>query len=402
MKGNIHKLKILFTTLVIVYPILSVYYSGFSSLTVADVLLLILLVPIFFHYFRYKKISIRKSWIPFLIFLVVQFLVLNLHGIDDYGIMRIFRFALYYLVIAIGNSEFFDINYGHKVLRNISLCVSIFGLIQAVGIYVFGVYIPGVLKFLPIMREELLTYGSEYVSGTLRVRSVFGEPAHLAIYLCVYLIISLLSEGKKNIREALIVTLCLIFSVSSTAYYLLFFIWGVYLLKSLWEKRDVSANTVIYVICVCFICVIGIIILFNSGLWKLFWERNFVTGSSISGRISGYEQAFNKMYTPDVLNRLFGHGYDDYRGTYQFHYFAGIPLLYWYMGYVGLGLFLLIILWEFIISKGIVSKMLIIVIFMLGFVEQIYVSYNLMLYMTFSIFFSSTNKRTHHEERVDI
>lgn len=335
----------IYTILIIFYPILGIYSSGISTLSIADVLLLAIFVLGIVQLNRNKRFNINREWLSYLLFVIFHTLIISFFIVDfRSSFMTFLRYAVYMVSIVFFVPNLFDRSTGIATLRVSSYIVSIFAIIQAIGIYIFHRYIPGVIPFLKISREELLSYGSNYSSGILRIRSLFAEPAHLAAYLTICLAVCLFVDAhKRNWVEAAVISIALLLSVSSTAYFMLLFVWvGYIVFYFIRNKNRLTKRRIISM--AFFLLIIGCVIIFvlHSSLFEALIKRN---PRAMGLRTDGYS-IFADTALQNPLHRLFGNGFVDCKAH---HYLPSYPLQFWRFGWIGL------VIW-FVLNARILMK----------------------------------------------
>ena len=112
----------------------------------------------------------------------------------------------------------------------------------------------------------------------------------------------------------------------------------------------------------------------RSELFVLFKYR-FQT-ESFSGRMNSY--AIFEDDSISGIGRIIGNGYADYK-----YYLPSIPFIYWRYGNLGLIIIAALYLWNFIVNKGVVNKLILLVFAILCIGTQAFVSYTVLFYMAF-------------------
>lgn len=375
--------KKVFTALIIIYPILAVYSSTIFSLSVADIIMLVLIPLGILRLYQKKGININGEWFFYFIFLFVHALFLYLFRTSkelDEAFMRLMRFAFYIFILFVFIPNFFDRAYGLRILRWASLFAAGFGIMQEIVLQLYGVYIPGVLTFLPVFREELYTYGRNYVSGTLRVRSVFTEPAHLGEYLALYLLLCLLGKSKYKYLDAIIVSAAMIFSVSNTAYIILVLIWLMWFGNWVYGRRSKITRKILIRVSIFLMLFLAATTWFmRSEFFTLFWERFVTSDFSRRNRFDGYD-VFSKEQTKNFGTLLFGSGF-----IAQADFHASIAAMFLRTGVVGIVVWGLVLFHLFKRKKNYTDRMTILTCIILGVGGVTMHSNAIMPYMAFVI-----------------
>ena len=369
-RGETSTFRKLFTLLIIIFPALFLYYSGLSSLSVADVLLISCHLFFLFDLIKNNKIILfNKIWIVYLLYLIFNYMILLFYiGSNDF--YKFLRYFLYVSTLVFLVPVYYDFRFGIKAIKVFGVSVAIFTILQAVFLHLFGFYIKGYLPFLPIMREELINYG-DTVGTYFRVRGIFGEPAHLGTYLSLVLIGILLGEEKKDHICAIIVTIAMLFSGSNTAYILIVVIWGGSIILNIKQINHVNSKGVIKIIGVGILFLIIIYFFTQSNLYTLATRRY---DASYSGRMDGYSIFFDNNYTP--FEKLFGHGY-----VTSTSYLPSYPLIYFRYGYLGLYLILFMLILTVVKYRSAFQLMCLFSLIILSAGTEVFNSYNIMYFM---------------------
>ena len=377
--------KKIYVISILLYPILFSYYGGFLSFTLADVLYLpILMVGAYIIVAKKnRKANINSSWFCFFLYFIIYSLFIILINQRYDTLLKHLRYAVYLVSLAIYIPTFFDKDFSIKCIKIISRIIAVFAIIQAIGIYVFHKYIPGLFGFLNLSNTELLDYGTDYSEGILRVSSFFVEPAHLGAYLGCSLVVCLFSGYDSSSKlfsktnDVLLILIALFFSVSSTAYIMAFFICGLALVEY-FKKLKISKNSMITILLLFLICCITLFFISKTSIFTMFVDRTFHgEAKSYHDRTNGYDLIF---YNQNVVNRLIGNGFID-NPTQK--YIPSIPTLFWNLGTIGCLSYIIIFLKTFRCSRSSLNKMLLVAFIVLGTGTLAYFSYIIMLYFGF-------------------
>jgi hypothetical protein len=143
----------IYTILAVAFPILHVYGIGFSTVSLAD-LLLLLLYPFLIAKNRWDKVS--STFLFYVLFIcIVGFFM---HSQD--GIFKVLRYSCYILALALFSKTFFLFEYGSRVFLRLVLFATLFLLFQHLCFNIVGYYVPGYLPGLPKMRKELVEFSN--------------------------------------------------------------------------------------------------------------------------------------------------------------------------------------------------------------------------------------------------
>lgn len=371
-------LKKIFTILLIIFPILYMYQTPILTLTVADVLLIILIPFLLIDMARKKiKISIYKPLGIVILYIILQTLIIILLSNDsniNSIIFSICRLLLYYIVLTMFTKTYFDIEFGIKIYKKVAIFVCCFLFLQIICEKLFGFYIPGTIPGLPVS-EALTEYNEQKSAGNpARLRSLFAEPAHFSTYVSLIFAIDLLKENKIN-KRIIIYTLGLLLSGSSTGIFMVAIIYEIYFIKNM---KSFSKRTIINITVVMALIAIILPMYMQTESFKIFFERTFVNeNSSIDGRFENYGMVLEETNT---INLIFG------RGTFAEieDYIPALPRIYFYYGIIGMIYFIIRSARNFIKLKG-TQLASWLVLFILIFPTELIFGYLIMVYMPFII-----------------
>lgn len=381
-------LKKSFTILLIIFPILYMYQTPIFTLTVSDVLLIIIIPFMILDMLRKNiKNSVYNPLAIVIIYIILQTLVMLLaNNCMDSVLLSICRLLLYYLVLTVFTKNYFDIELGLKVYKKVAIISCCFLFLQIICDQVLGFYIPGTIPGLPIS-EGLAEYNNQKASGMseARLRSFFSEPSHFSIYVALIFAIELLNENKIN-KRIIIYTLGLLLSGSSTGIFMVAIIYSIYFVKNI---KTFSKRTIINISVIIVLILMILPIYMQTKSFKIFYERTFVQeNSSIDGRFGKYE---NVLEGTNIINMIFG------RGTFAEidGYIPAFPRIYYYYGIIGILYFLARTLNNFIKLKG-TRLTTWAVLFILIFPTELIFGYLIMVYMPFIIIKRKNEKRSNY------
>lgn len=368
-------LRNIFTFIVVIFPIFSIYGIGLGSFTLADLCLFLVIVPLSYSFCQ-KRRGRKIIALPFLFYsfyiLIASFFIIAFSFNQGEMILRTLRYVFYTFIIALFVKKNFDMYFAEKVYIGISIFSVAFIILQTVLFSLNGHYIPGYLPYLPVLRTELIDYSLNIGldGGDIRPRSIFGEPAHFSQYIVGCLIIVLFSQRYFSYRYtvALFLSLGILLSISSTGIICMLFIWVIFSLRVMTKNN----KFLLYFPLVIFMS----FILYITPFFQMFLDR-MESGHSSAGRFSGYNYLFNEVIF-DVSEFMWGHGMEK---TFD-QYLPGFANIYWFFGIVGLMLFISALLssWKFFTKK---QKLLTIIFIVLNLGTEVALGPFLLLYMSF-------------------
>lgn len=369
-------IKNIFTVLMIIFPILSVYNSPIATLTLADILLIILMPFVLIDIFWKKKARIKLNAGMGLVFLytVIQLLIIIIFCDSEYAnkvTMPTIRILTYYGIITFFTKTYFNMELGLKAYKRVAIFVTCFLFIQILFFNIFNIYIPGTIPGLPVS-EDLIAYNNVKLNGsTARFRSLFNEPSHYAIYVVLALGIELLAKHKIDKKSVIILTLGLLMSGSSTGILMVAILYLIYIAKNM---RNFSAKTIRNLILLACVAMIIMPIYMQTQSFQIFYERTFENEQATEGRFGNYAIAFK-----DTNNVTFFFG----RGILKIEdYIAAFPRIFYYYGLVGMIFFGIVTIRNFIRLKGI-NLVTWLILFILIFPTEMLFGKFILLYMPF-------------------
>ena len=244
--------------LVGVSPILSQYTVGIYTITLFELLLLVVCIIVFlFSRSRNESariqikeflLTIPKLFFPFYIILVASYFLFKGSSFEEF--CRTLRVAYYYLFCV-----FITKNQSIGMLRYATygaMFVSIFLIIQYILFKSIGYFLPGYINLLPVAREEVMAFTdvvnryseSKDVPYWVRFRSVLGEPSKIGLYVgLVYYCLA--AAGQRLMSFKMVLLLCgLILSVSGVAFVMLLYT-GFYIL---FIEKNLKTK-ILYLVC---------------------------------------------------------------------------------------------------------------------------------------------------------
>lgn len=363
-------LKFFFTFLMIYAPLLFMYSSGIKGLTLLDISLLIFNIFFILNGVIKKKIKLKPIvYLSPLIIYLSFWVLISLNSQDT--LMRALRYLFYISQIYLYFNTYFEYSLGIKLYRNMSIFASLYLYIQVIIRKFYNFYLPGVIPGIPLMEEELRAYSAQ------RPMSFFEEPSHFAIYILGYITILLFEKKKMTLKNFWIVSILsvsIFLSSSFLGIIVLFILILIKIIQSIIEnivKRKVNIKyIVIFLICI----LIGTLSLKNTKAFE-YLSNVEVLLKQASGRFEGYYHYANLK--SDIIQKIFGRGMI---GMPDGLYYPSYILIIYYFGYIGLALFLFVILFNFRIKKFDKFSALIICLLGLGIGSELILGRFILLY----------------------
>ena len=317
---------VVFTTVLLLAPVLSIYSTGIPSISWFDAIIIIFgCVTVI----TTRKVFVDKKLIGFALFILCHFLLISFlnRGISTDVLLRTSRYFYYIFILALLLNKLFDDSLGVEIYKRVAIFASAFLWLQIVVIKIWNYYIPGFFTKLPLMRIDMLWHAKNmYDRFTLspRPRSIFNEPQVFATFVAGYISIVLLKQKLNRRDKVLLIFLnaSVIASLSSTGIVALVSIWLFYV-GMICKKKNYNK---VIVLCV-FLMALSIAIfpyLYNSKL--------IFTSNRLFGRLRGYGNI--SIGGEDIVYFLFGHGMVELDSD-ELGFLPSALRIYYYFGLVG-------------------------------------------------------------------
>lgn len=365
---------ILYTYLVCLYPLLSMYGVLNTSISYAEILSFVFLISIIWYK---QRIQLKIPFL-FILFLIISHFLFFSTFYDKNQIMQMLgstsRLLLIYFIINL-KGNFFDYKKGTKIFIFVSVLSTIYLIIQYF-LSKFGVYLAGGIPGLHILRDNVYNYINDITKYDLvfRARSIFEEPAHYCQYIIVAinLLLYKCDYNKKTIITTIFLFVGIILSMSLTGWILAI----VSLIIWLISKR-VKHYRKLIILLVIVLTPLMLLFFTNSSYIKNVYIRKFVDQNiAEDDRFSKFSQAFDNRTTRE---RMFGHGL-----ITSDIYINGFPRIIYTYGVFGfLVLALLFIQYYLKVRKSEISKILLILLLVLSYVSEIIFGKYIVIYLIF-------------------
>lgn len=309
---------------IVLLPIFFAYATPVPSLTVGDLYLVITTLL----YVINRKLQFQKSLLLIIIYIVILTFV-RYSTLSNPNTSL--RYLVYLFIISIMPSLTAYKGYALKLLERVSIIAGVLLVIQYFLLKIAGIYLPGILTFMPLMDPSMRDYGTVVsIINSGRCMSFFVEPSHFAIYMLLFIAVTLFRSENgslKDIKLAGFATLSVILSASFTGILCSIILWGSWLLLST-KNKLLSYSTTISIIII--ISLITIIFLHSSAGSYILNQETYERQSE--GRFEGFEFVQEVVERMDSSIFLFGQGMIDMAEEI---YLSGWPRLFMYFGIVG-------------------------------------------------------------------
>lgn len=382
MKRNIN---FLYTYLIVLFPILSVYYSGIPSISIADLLLIIffiLAIPILLS----EKVYLLKESIPILVLVlyIIFNTIINIIFVShSISLLSNLRYILYLLCLLF-MYKYFDIETGIKVLRLFTMLATVYIIIQFLFFNVFGVVLPSYIPGLAIMDNNFLIENrNQFFYEYYRPTSFFLEPTHYVQYCLPYISILFFSEGKMGkitVIETILVILGIVCSGSSVGFIMLALL---VLLKSLsYLKNDISLKKIVLLVSLLLISLVlyNNVPMIQNSLMRMKSEDGTFTGAAVQYRFNNVLDNIR-----DSGSLILGSG----RGSEE-GYLTGFFYTLNSLGLIGVSIYIISFITFYYYSNR-VGRNMIIIIFVLFIGSEYIVNFGILYYFSFIQKFDRSN-----------
>ncbi len=403
---SMSRTKELYTIFIAVLPLFSVYASGVPGFTLGDIILFAFFLYRIFIGVKNKSIIVPTKLWPIVLFVIIILVlsIISMFGqnqVDTYSVsIRIIRRAFYYLSVVLVSSEWFDADYGKKVIVLVGKVGAIYLFIQYIAYYVGHIVLHGYLPFLPVYHESYtqLDYQALY-HNMFRPTSFLLEPTHFARYLCIPLILTVFdSDCEKKWLWAFVMSSAIIASTSGIGMICVAFIWGIWLFENLINAFRTGKIDIKYI--VLFIMLTGIVLfsiksdIVQSTIQRITNTRLTDINTAGGARFRGYLQYFQLP----LFNLIVGKGYGSTPDTALVTWFSGASFILYGCGLIGFLVCVLMFIKLFDTYSNVAQRALCIIFFLLFFVDDCFMSHVSVTFLTFICMNSAHNlERTQSE-----
>lgn len=365
----------IYTLFLMISPILFIYGIGVKSITLSDMILMILNGALLFKGLIQGKISIFINLIPFLLYIIIL-TILSEANLDVW--MRTLRYIFYLINIVFYAKAHFNYRFGVSVYRVVSLISTGFLFIQVLSYRFLGLYIPGVILSANLMSSDLHEYNRVFQQAQFkRFMSFFEEPSHFAIYILGYITILLFAKmnygrfKKKDIYEFCFLSAGIALSTSILGVIVLVVMLSIWIGTNLFKRKKNFIRFLFFIL----VFAIAVMIISRTAAFEYFTNSSVVNRQA-GGRFGGYKLV-NYLST-DKFESIFGRGMVSLSYV---EYLASYPLMIYYFGYFGLTLFILAFVPFFMRRKLSVSTALLICLFGISLGSEILLGRFLLVFL---------------------
>lgn len=393
-------MKKLFTALIVMLPIITVYKSPIKGIDLGTFIFILLSFIII--YYSKGKIFVIKPLFVFLVYIILSTLVSILiqGNIESYMIMlRTGKFVLLiFLILFMGYKELFDSDFGFKMLKIINILAVIYIILQVISYKFFKVLLPtGILSLVTSDVYYQLDYQS-VAANFYRPSSFFIEPAYFSQYVLLYLCYSIFGGNGtgvvKNWKLAVFISSGIILSGSGQGILLVVTIWGIWFLSTLGlSKLNLKKISMLMTISFMSIFIMKYLLqteVVSKALLRVFSDNTAGGGNAVLSRVGGYAYFY---MLPNIF-KFIGMGYGNVpTGVY----FNSASYTLYCSGILG-AVIVLYILWSSFIKGKRFQRVFVIIFFILIMGANVFTAASICFYFSF-IYANETNEIINKEER---
>ena len=411
-------IEILFTVLIVTYPILNQYASFIhTSIGISDLIYIAFLAYILIQGSQ-RKLYINRDYTVFILVTIIltffNIILVNSYSLHDVA-FRVLRDLLYWSIIAISIPNMFHKKVGYKIIKYISILIT-FSIIYQIIVYF--VLKKVAILWLPLTFRggftitERINFIKQYASEMYyRPYSFFTEPTYAAFYSIIGLILYLFTGNNvRSIIFSLFITIGIFLSTSVSGIGVAIFIWCIWLICVLHKRKGSKKIVTIAFLLVFMGCFMALFLFTQTPIGSLLINRLSEVGHSGSEASSGYIRIIRgyKIFLElDLKNLLTGIGFGnlypymlDHINMSHFLVLNGEQnefvnsISYFLISTGFIGFCSLIILFsKWFKQSGIVGQVAILVTFILMLSDSVYNSSTWILLMTILFFSKKGNDK---------
>lgn len=380
----------IYSIIIAIFPIISIYSTGISSLSLGDALLLLYVIYIVLKRNGKSRIVLWRPMIPLLVFAVYITITLIFQILlgTEIGILSTLRFLLYLLALIL-LTDSFNFRKGIRVLGFITVLVSAYVILQYLFFRIIGSTLPWRIPFLDVVDENFINKEfTPYYLQFYRPTGFFYEPTHYAQYCLIYFCYLLFCNDvriRKKWLHIIIISAGIICSGSAAGLFIIAILFALYYWKYI-SKGRVTKQT----IALSLLLIAGIYIVVNSAsLSRIFTKLISSSGSGLSSSVGYRFNSVVNVFSKDrgIFEVLFGTGRASTGDTY---YTAVFYVLYCH-GMVGFIIFLATFIVPYIWLKTDFQRSAILTIFIMSIGSEMMINFGMLTYLTYIYRYSQTD-----------
>lgn len=380
------KISFIYTLMLMTMPILSVYSSGISMITLGEAIFLFLCACIYSIdtqvgvNIKYTTVFIVYFVYIMSINLLINILMVNLKIESWYSFLLLSKHLLYIIILITVNLKYFNFDLSISIMRKTAVFVSLLLILQYFLYYELKINVNLFLPIIPLHVEGFDAF--PLVSTNLyRPAAIFYEPAHFAQYvifgLCFCLFPFNRKVDKNDILLAIIITISMFLSTSGIGMGLTILLWVIFIVINFKKIGLIRSMLFFSTLCILLFYSYNEISFINAAVGRIF-TPNFETGA-IWGRVYAID---NYMYQKhSLINFLFGYGY----GYRPVSYLPSILFFLFGLGLLSVLFIIFIHIYYISISISASIKVVILISLFLFISSYGFPSYPLLFYFSFVI-----------------
>lgn len=322
---------VIFTILVVLYPILKIYYisESITAVCLADIFMVLLLPVLALLLVRRNYIRVDHGIMILLFYILGHFFIVNvliLGNVRDV-LFNMAHYIFVLLILGVLLLNFWNQKLALNVLRITAEVSTVYLIFQYVCLYIFGTYVSGQIPFF---------YALTARTGAFRPFSFFSEPAEYGTYAAIALAVQMFDKERQTARtliSSILISAGVLLSRSSAGIGLTAGLWFFWVLRTVYHSKNKEMKKLMLLFVV---GVPAIIFLsYKLDIWNFIYTHVFKSqeggemARGLSNRVSGYMYALN-YHDKNIFAVLFGQG----MVTPQ-EFVPGIGRLYIYYGITG-------------------------------------------------------------------
>lgn len=362
MKG----LRKYYTLSITLLPVIMCYKIPVVNYSVSTVLVALLMIPATMFVFSNLSKPDRKSLkivLPF--FLYVSYVMFKS---DSINIMLQIAIIIHFLAITNG---IIRTDLLKKYLLNVSIAASLITIVQLFTHYLLGghipcIYFPGIMDSMKEQYFSAIYSGVGRWGGMYRPCSFFLEPAHMAQYSFIGLLISLFDTSINKKKKKYIITIGIIATSSGIGILSCALCWGLWAFIT--KVKGTILEKIVELVKYSFIGGVVFVILLQIPYFQNALTRMTVqeTGeyNAVDGRLFFWDRYIGEAHTDDLM---FGFGSEALPDVF----FTGMMTVIYAYGYIGAFLFYSSLTLLILCMKNTVSRLIVLIYLCLTFSSDV-------------------------------
>lgn len=360
-KNGIAAMRLLYTQICSLSPILVIYSFTYSSFTILDTCIVTFYFISFPFYLTIKQSKLHPFFLSLFVFVTAHAFVDYFFNSNSSNLLRAMHLANYIFFLSLYNRVFFDKKIAIKTVGTVAIISTLFLILQHALFSLIHLSIPGQLPIFLVNSE----YGLSEMAAMniMRFSSFFLEPSHYAMYVLCALTLELFYKEAPKYISIFLLCLGAIVSTSNTALVGMAFVLFLYV-----RKKGISMKMLLFIL----LSIILVYLLAHTYIEAILFRVD--AGNSFDSRFNGYSQ-INELLSSSPL---WGIGFWSGNEMGDF-YLPGWARLYVYLGIIGMAYYLLSYLTMY---RALKNKLMFILTILFNFGSDT-------LFSVFFLFFSS-------------